>query len=137
MIIEVNNKTKNKIDLKPIKTTTEKFLNLYSKRSGQELEISIAIVGDQTIRKLNKTYRKIDKITDVLAFPDKEVPLGEVIINYTQVKKQAKKFNNSTGEELIFILAHGLLHLLGYNDSTEQGRKEMEMIGENFLKSNF
>jgi len=141
-MIEINNKTKSKIDARLVKGVARKFLTYYNKESS---ELSIAFVGDKTIRGLNKAYRGIDKTTDVLAFSGEDKFLGEIIINYPQVKKQAphqrcgagqaKKFNNSIRQELIFILTHGLLHLLGYDDKTEKGRKEMEDIGEEFIKA--
>lgn len=139
-MIEINNKTRSKIDLAIVRKVVKKFLKYYNK---EDKEVSIAFIGDKTIRKLNKTYRGINKITDVLAFPDVMVGtssnneqsnfLGEVIINYIQVKRQAKRFNNSVKQELIFILIHGLLHLLGYDDKTEKGRREMERLGEEFV----
>ncbi len=140
-MIEINNKTRSKIDLVLVQKVVENFLKYYKK---QNCEVSIAFVGDKTIRKLNKTYRGINKITDVLAFPDATVGtsldneqsnfLGEVIIDYTQVKRQAKRFNNSVRQELIFILVHGLLHLLGYDDKTEKSRREMERLGREFIE---
>ena len=138
-MIEINNKTRSRINLVLVKRVAESFLKYYNKNNN---EASIAFVGDKTIRYLNKTYRGIDKITDVLAFPDGpaktasaggRIFLGEVIINYIQVKRQAKKFSHSAKQELVFILVHGLLHLLGYNDNTETGRRQMEKIGEEFV----
>lgn len=145
-MIEINNKTRSKIDLALVRKVAESFLKYYNKKirlivadnrhiNTDKVEISIAFVGDKTIRRLNQAYRGIDKATDVLAFFDNEQSnfLGEIIINYIQVKRQAKKFNNSARQELIFILVHGFLHLLGYNDKTEKGRREMERLGEEFV----
>ena len=139
-MIEINNKTKSKIDIKLIKGVARKLLTYYNKERMlcdyadlNKVELSIAFVGDKTIRKLNKTYRGIDKATDVLAFSGEDEFLGEVIINCAQIKRQAKKFGNSVRQELIFILVHGLLHLLGYDDKTEKGRAEMERMGEIFV----
>lgn len=132
MIIEINNKTKSKIDLKTVKTVTEKFLEKNRKKNK---EVSIVFVGDKSIRKLNKEYRGKDKVTDVLSFDGEEGFLGEILIDYAQIKRQAKKFNNSTKDELIFILVHGLLHLIGYEDKTEKGRLKMEELGNKFIKN--
>lgn len=145
-MIEINNKTRSKIDIKSVKRVAQKFLEYYNRErrlaatngdhpnvDKERGEISIAFVGDKIIRGLNKAYRNIDKSTDVLAFSGEDKFLGEIIINYSQVKKQAKKFNNNVWQELIFILTHGLLHLLGYDDNTEKGRKEMEKMGETFI----
>ena len=131
MVVEINNKTKNRIDLSLIKKAAEKFLRAYKKT---DYSVSIALVGDKKIRKLNRRYRGVDGVTDVLSFPGEEKFLGEIIIDYNQVKRQAGKFGNKPKDELIFILVHGLLHLLGYDDRTEAGRKKMEKSGNEFIK---
>ncbi len=130
-MIEINNTTGNKINLALIRKTVKKFLELCGRN---KFTVSIALVGDGRIRALNKQYRQLDKTTDVLAFSGEDNFLGEIIINYQQVKRQAGKFNQSVQRELLFILVHGLLHLLGYDDETEKGRREMESLGENYLK---
>ena len=68
-MVEINNKTRSRIDLNLIKRVVERFLKYYKKRNH---EVSIAFVGDKTIRKLNKEYRGIDRVTDVLSFVSKE-----------------------------------------------------------------
>lgn len=131
-MVEVNNKTRNKIDLVLVKKTTEKFLRYYKVF---DKDVSIAIVGDATMRKFNKEYRGKDSATDVLSFCDREDNfLGEIIIDYAQIKRQAPKYSESIQKELIFILVHGLLHLIGYEDDTEKGRMEMEALGKEFIK---
>jgi probable rRNA maturation factor len=129
-MIEINNKTKSKIDLALIKKLVEKFLKLYNKKG---FDISIAFIGDAAMRALNKKYRKKDKPTDVLSFSGERKFLGEVIIDYAQIKRQAKVYKNSVQRELIFILVHGLLHLIGFNDKIEKGRREMENLGNKFV----
>lgn len=129
---EVNNKTRSKIDLSLVKEVANNFLKYYKK---ENFEVSIAFVGDRKIRELNKAYRKKDRATDVLAFPGEGEFLGEIIINYAQIKRQAKRFNHSVDKELGFILVHGLLHLLGYDDETDKSRKEMEKLGRGFIKT--
>lgn len=138
-MIEVNNKTKSAINLKAVKRITDKFLKLYKK---EKQDVSIAFVGDAVMRKLNKVYRGKDKVTDILSFPnnaiagkDKGKNLGEIIISFAQIKRQAKKYGNSAEKELAFILAHGLLHLVGMEDESEKGRKRMEEAGEEFVKN--
>ena len=136
MSVEINNKTKAKINLSLVKKVARKFLKKHKK---EKKDLSIAFVGDEKIKELNKKYRRIDRITDVLSFAGEEKFLGEVIIDYSQIKRQAKEFRGrgmrAVEEELVFILAHGLLHLLGYDDGTEEGRREMERLGNKFLKN--
>ena len=129
-MIEVSNKTKSKIELKTVIKTAERFLQVYKKK---RYELSIVFVGDRVIRKLNNNYRKIDKITDILTFEGEELFLGEIIIDYQQIKRQSKKFSGSVKKELIFILVHGLLHLIGYDDKTEKDRERMIRMGEEFI----
>ncbi len=136
-VVEINSKAKEKRDSALIKKVAEKFLSVY-KKGGQE--VSIAFVGDKTMRRLNRTYRKIDRPTDVLTFSG-EGPaddgasdfFGEIIIDREQIKRQAKKYGKTEKEELVFILVHGLLHLAGYNDETEKGRLEMTRLGIKFI----
>jgi len=130
MSVEINNKTKQKIDLALVKKVGEIFLKRYKKTSKA---VSVAFVEGERMRQLNKNYRGIDKTTDVLSFIGEGDDLGEIIIDFSQIKRQAKKYNNSVRQELIFILIHGLLHLLGYDDETEIGRAEMEKIGNKFF----
>ena len=84
-------------------------------------ELSIVLVGDAEIRKLNKKYRKKDKVTDVLAFD-----YGEIFICVPQAKRQAKELNHSLKEELAILLIHGLLHLAGYDDETKKDYNKMK-----------
>ncbi len=132
-MIEVNNKSRSKIDLNLIKKIAKKFLEVYKYN---DYDLSIAFVGDKRMRQLNREYRGVDRTTDVLAFPGDEEGkfFGELILNYSQIKRQAKKFNNTPKEELIFILVHGLFHLLGYDDKTNKQKKQMEELGHKFIK---
>lgn len=129
-MVEINNKTKSKIDLVLVKKIAEKFLLAHGKKN---FDVSVAFIGDAAMRALNKKYRKKDKPTDVLSFLGEGKFLGEIIIDYAQIKRQAKLYKNSVRHELIFILVHGLLHLLGYDDKIERGRLEMERLGERFI----
>jgi probable rRNA maturation factor len=130
-MIEINNTTKFKINRKLIKEVGERFLQ--SRRlSGKD--VSIAFIGDARMRELNRRYRKLDKTTDVLSFAGDDKLLGEIVISPLQIKRQAKENNNSFGRELIFILVHGLLHLCGYDDKTEEDRLRMIKLGNAFIR---
>ena len=132
MNIEINNKTRSRIDLALIKKVALKFSRYYKLEAKT---VSIALVGDTAMRRLNKKFLKKDRPTDVLAFPDNNDYLGEIIIDYAQIKRQARNFSgNDAKKELVFILVHGLLHLLGYEDKTETGCAKMERLGKEFIK---
>jgi probable rRNA maturation factor len=129
-MIEINNKTRSKINLSLIRQVAVKFLDYYKINK----DVSVALVGDKTMKRLNKQSRGIDRVTDVLAFVDDDPEfLGEIIINYAQIKRQAPRFDNSVRAELTFVLVHGLLHLLGYEDETREGKQEMERLGKKFV----
>lgn len=123
--------------------------------------VSILITDDSYIQKLNATYRGLNEITDVLAFssqhnghwegvinenpmlediPDDFVfppgitqPLGELVISYPQIQRQAPENNNSILKELSFITGHGILHLAGYDheepdEAAMMKSKEVEIL---------
>ena len=93
-----------------------------------DAELSVEIVGNARIRRLNRQYRQHDHPTDVLAFPMREAPgprtqlLGDVVISLQKATEQASGYHHSLDEELAKLLTHGILHLLGYDH--ERGEKE-------------
>jgi probable rRNA maturation factor len=129
-MIEINNTSKSKISEKLIKKVVEKFLKKYNK---QNLDISIAFVGDRKIKDFNNKYRNKNQITDILSFEGDDELLGEIIINLQQIKRQAKRIGHSVQDELVFILVHGLLHLVGYTHETEKKKDDMIKIAEEFI----
>jgi probable rRNA maturation factor len=95
-------------------------------------ELSVLLTDDPGIHELNRDHRQTDKPTDVLAFPmDESVPdpagiLGDVVISLDTAERQARARRRPLLEEVRFLLAHGVLHLLGY-DHAEPGEKR-EMV---------
>ena len=126
-LIEVNNTTAAEINIKKLKLVITKFIQVYKQ---PRTAVSVAIVGDKVMTGLNKAYRGQNKPTDVLSFSD----LNEIIIDYAQIKRQAQELGKKAENELIFILVHGLLHLIGYDDQTEKSRLAMIKLGDDFLK---
>jgi probable rRNA maturation factor len=97
-------------------------------------ELSIVLVSDAQIRRLNKLYRNKDKPTDVLSFPIGEkvngwLILGDVVISVDTAKRQAQELGHSFEEELKRLLVHGLVHLLGYDHELggEEEKKFFEL----------
>jgi probable rRNA maturation factor len=86
-----------------------------------DAELSVALVGNTEIRKLNAQFRKKDYPTDVLSFPAQDgVPtvarlLGDVVISVDKAKQQAQERKRTLDEEMITLMIHGVLHLLGYD----------------------
>jgi len=89
--------------------------------------VNIALVSDRTMRRLNRRYRGVDKITDVLSFPAApDHPrsgafLGDLAIATGLAGRQARRLGHSTAKELRILALHGLLHLLGYDHQTDLG----------------
>jgi probable rRNA maturation factor len=85
--------------------------------------LTIAIAPDTRVRALNKRFRRTDKATDVLSFPAGERgELGDVIIAAGVARRQALAAGHSLQTELKVLALHGLLHLLGYDHETDDGR---------------
>jgi probable rRNA maturation factor len=89
-------------------------------------EVSIVLTGDDQIQKLNRIYRRKNRPTDVLAFALREGDhsehagslLGDVVVSIPTARRQALARGRSLGPELTMLLAHGLLHLLGWDHDT-------------------
>ena len=106
--------------------------------------VSIVLTDNESIHEINKTYRGIDRETDVISFafmdeetnPDNGVTdLGEIYISLEKTHSQAIEYNHSFKRELCFLLTHGLLHLLGYDHMTKEDEKEMFGLQEEVLSS--
>lgn len=137
MTVTVTNKTRQRCDHAIVKKAVEATLK-YFRKSG---DVSVVIIGDRRMRRLNNTYRGFDRVTDVLTFAENDISednfLGEIFIDYEVIKTQAKKFSPSLRFELAFIIIHGTLHLLGYEDKTIKGSDEMEKIGHTIINKIF
>ena len=105
-----------------------------------DCEVSITLTDDARIHELNRQYRQIDRATDVLsfAFNESEEPkieyggeehvdqLGDIVVNVERAREQANEYGHSFKREMIFLIVHGMLHLLGYDHIDEDERREME-----------
>ncbi|MEO1495814.1 MAG: rRNA maturation RNase YbeY [Planctomycetota bacterium] len=94
----------------------------------REGEISIAVVDDPTIHKLNARHLNHDYPTDVLSFPLLDAPPcveGEVIVSADTAIENAARYGWPAESELCLYVVHGLLHLAGYGDKTDDDRREM------------
>ena len=111
-------------------------------------EIDVSLVDEETIHTINRDYRNVDRVTDVIsfAFNDDKDPkdqikgkdslrmLGEILICLPQAKRQAASIGNSIDRELSFLFVHGLLHLLGYDHQTKEEEERMFPLQERILE---
>jgi len=103
--------------------------------TGQEkAELSLALIGNTEMRRLNARYRSKDYPTDVLSFPaEKNLPvetpplIGDVIISVEKAAEQAKARRRRLDEEMVTLLIHGIVHLLGYDH--ERSAKDARVMG--------
>jgi probable rRNA maturation factor len=96
----------------------------------EEAELSVLFCDDAFIRELNRAYRGLDAPTDVLSFPQQPVPgapelLGDVVISVETARRQARVEQHTLRHELEWLFCHGVLHLLGHDDATEEGLERM------------
>lgn len=120
-----------------LRRVTRRLLRLLDEA---EAEVCIGLIGDTKMRRLNGTYRNRDRTTDVLAFAYREAgsgvspPLGDVVISVPTARRQAKAYSHSLDEEVLRLLIHGVLHLVGYDheqsrwQARRMQRKETELF---------
>lgn len=107
-----------------------------------DAELSVLLVDDKLIRVLNRTHRAKDSPTDVLAFPVDEKPvhgvpriLGDVVISLETALRQARSRKRSLFPEVRFLLAHGLLHLIGYDHGTRIQKRRMDAATRRLVRA--
>ena len=128
----------------------------YLGQPARDIEMSLSIVSPEEIQQLNKQYRGVDAVTDVLSFPTVDNPsrglldissfsydavnehtgklnIGDVIICMERAKQQAVEYGHSLKRELCFLSLHGMLHLLGYDHVEPQDEQQMNALQEEIL----
>jgi probable rRNA maturation factor len=114
---------------------------------GGDYAISLHLVGNETIRHLNTEHRGVDAHTDVLSFPlhdpngmrfvlpaGQPANLGDVVISYPTAVAQAHDFGHSVDREIGYLVAHGVLHVLGYDHEEVEDRRRMRHREEEALR---
>ena len=98
------------------------------------VEVSVSLVDNEAIHKLNRKFRQVDRPTDVRSFPifddepdmEGRVVLGDIVLSLQQAKLQAEEYGHSFAREVAFLTVHSMLHLLGYDHETGvEDEKEM------------
>ena len=118
----------------------------------EEISVSISSASKEDIRKINKEYRDIDKITDVLSFPIftkdelqdiiskeedkkiKHIELGDIILCLDVVEEQAIEYGTGFLREILYMITHGMCHLVGYDHIESEEKKEMRTKEEIILQ---
>lgn len=114
-----------------LRTEVARMIRAAARRDGRaDYEVSLRLVGDAQIHALNRSYRRKDRPTDVLAFAQREGPagaihpglLGDLVISVDTARRQAR---HGLYRELVHLASHGLCHLLGYDHRTDAEEAEM------------
>ncbi len=102
----------------------------------EEAEVCLTFTDDDTIRNLNSQYREIDRPTDVLSFPQdmENNILGDIIVSVEKAKVQAAEKKHDLEQELALLVAHGFLHLLGYDHAELEEEKRMFSLQDRLLQ---
>lgn len=145
VINDMQDKIKVDQELKElIKKAIELTLDL--EKADPKAEVSVALVDNAYIHELNKIYRGKDAPTDVLSFPlgdesfvgeNEEIEhlLGDIVVSLEKAEEQAKIYGHSFIREVIYLIVHGTLHLLGYDHENEEERKVMREKEERTLRA--
>lgn len=147
MNLLIANDTNEDLDLDLIRKKAEKTIRevLRVENISENAEVSLSIVDRQTIHKLNKEYRNVDRETDVLSFPlDEEgfdnegnplILLGDIVICLDVAEDQAVDFGHSLEREIMYLICHSTLHLLGYDHIEEGDKKVMRSKEKEVMKN--
>ena len=150
LVIRVDNGFQGRIDKRWLRRLVKESIAAHGVDA--EVELSLLITDDATVRDLNKKYRGKDKTTDVLSFaleadkrgdaaagfvmpPEEMVHLGEVIVSYPKAAEQAAERNRAVEDELALLVVHGVLHLLGYDHDKPAREREMRSLEQRVLSA--
>lgn len=150
LLIRVDRDFRGCIDKRWLRRLVKESLAAHGTQA--QVELSLLITDDATVRELNKKYRGKDKTTDVLSFaldsdgrsgpadrfvmpPGEAVHLGEVVVSYPKAAKQAAERKRPVEEELALLVVHGVLHLLGYDHDRPAREREMRSMERRVLSA--
>lgn len=102
-------------------------------------EVSVSFVTNEEIKELNKLYRNVNSETDVLSFPldddDGEIiMLGDIVLSTEKIIEQAEEFGHSLEREMLYLVAHSTLHLIGYDHMDDEEKLEMRQREKEVMK---
>mgnify|MGYP001759397067 FL=1 len=92
------------------------------------------MVDPSEIRRLNRDFRNIDRVTDVLSFPIDDQMLGDIVVCKKRLARQAKAYGNSYLRELSYLTVHSVLHLLGYDHMVPRDKQAMRRMEKEIMK---
>lgn len=137
----------------PMQEHLHKLMNFVLGKEGLQgqYQLSFTVTDKESIQEINREYRSVDRVTDVLSFPmyereeleeierkkdyDKyEISIGDILICYDKVKEQAEEFGHSLERELCYLTVHSMFHLLGYDHMEEEEKRLMREKEEEVMQ---
>ena len=114
-----------------------------------DINLSLVVTDNKNIQEINKTQRDVDSPTDVLSFPGYEkeewnevkkrenevIYIGDIVVSKEKIVEQAKEYDTGFEREFCYLIAHGMLHLMGYDHINEEDKKIMREKEEEILTS--
>ena len=129
----------NQTDDTQLKTYRKDIVTLNSRITStlklpKTFSYALILITDDAMKTMNATYRHLDKTTDVISFALNDGvddfnqfvdEIGDIFVSVDAVYRQAEAYGHSVQREFLFLIAHGILHLLGYDHMTSEDEKEM------------
>ena len=141
----VDRQRRERVDRRAVRRLVKAII---TDHSNGDSDVAVVFVADDTIRELNRDYRGIDRPTDVLAFAMSEAGsqgcdldgagvetvLGDVVVSVDRAAVQARRFRRSLEHEILKLVAHGVLHLLGYDHEVNAERLAMRRLENRYAR---
>lgn len=112
-----------------------------------DIDLSVVVTDNKNIQEINREQRQIDRATDVLSFPGYEkdeweelksgselVYIGDIVVSKEKVEEQAIEYGHGFDREFCYLIAHGMLHLMGYDHIEESDKAVMRVKEEEIMK---
>lgn len=150
-MLEIYDEVESNLDVTLIQKVFEEYKNHFSLPGNVSVELTI--VDEDTIKDVNRQFRGVDSVTDVLSFPSLEVKLpfdskdypmdidpssgeitlGEIMLCYSRMAEQSEEYGHSKERESCYLVLHGLLHLLGFDHMEQEDKEKMREQEETIL----
>ncbi|MCY4023834.1 MAG: rRNA maturation RNase YbeY [Anaerolineaceae bacterium] len=128
----VRNECDHDLDTAPLIEAVRTALRMHGDNKPPDGRVSIVLTSDERVRNLNRRYRGIDRVTDVLSFPalphgigEEEPDLGDLVLAIPWASRQADRAGHRMMDDLTLLVVHGTLHLLGFTHNDDRGSDAM------------
>ncbi|MDE6361658.1 MAG: rRNA maturation RNase YbeY [Clostridia bacterium] len=150
-MLEIYDEVESNLDFTLIQKVFEEYKKHFSLPDNVSVELTI--VDEEAIKDVNRQFRGVDSVTDVLSFPSLEVKLpfeskdypmdinpssgeitlGEIMLCYSRMAEQSEEYGHSKERESCYLVLHGLLHLLGFDHMEQEDKEKMREQEETIL----